>query len=167
MSFKILVLGDKCVGKTTFINQIKNGKFKKEYIPTDGLEVTQKIFNTYGERIYVNIWEYAGQTADTIKKIEYMYIGANAVILMFDVNSIESYNNIMYYYASVVKVFPNIPIVLCGNKSEFVKYDIKFRNIKYYNMSCKSNQNIKEPFLYLLRKITGNNELNFIEPLEL
>lgn len=65
----------------------------------------------------------------------------------------------------------HIPIVLCGNKVDCkdrkVKpKDIHFhrkKNLQYYDISAKSNYNFEKPFLYIARKLTGDNDLKFVD----
>ena len=44
------------------------------------------------------------------------YSGADCAIIMFDVTSRVTYNNVRKWYRDVVKTCDNIPIVLVGNK---------------------------------------------------
>ena len=37
------------------------------------------------------------------------------------------------------------------------------KNIQYYDISAKVNYNFEKPFLYLTRKLAGNNEIEFAE----
>jgi len=68
-------------------------------------------------------------------------------------------------------VCENIPIVLCGNKVDCkdrkVKpKDIQFhrkKNLQYYDISAKSNYNFEKPFLYIIRKLTGEPNCQFVE----
>jgi len=61
--------------------------------------------------------------------------------------------------------------VLVGNKVDCkdrkVKpKDIVFhrkKNLQYYDISAKSNYNFEKPFLYIIRKLTGNMECHFVE----
>ena len=73
----------------------------------------------------------------------------------------------------MTRVCENIPIVLCGNKVEVRKEDRKVKakqitfhrkkNVQYYEISAKVNYNFEKPFLWLTRKLAGNNEITFEE----
>merc|ERR1712165_680792 len=64
-----------------------------------------------------------------------------------------------------------IPIVLCGNKVDCKDRKVKPKDIlfhrkkgpQYYDISAKSNYNFEKPFLYVARKLTGNNSCHFKE----
>ena len=61
----------------------------------------------------------------------------------------------------------NIPIVLCGNKVDVKERKVKAKtitfhrkkNLQYYDISAKSNYNFEKPFLWLARKLVGNQTL--------
>ena len=67
----------------------------------------------------------------------------------------------------LVRVCENIPIVLCGNKVDVKERKVKAKtitfhrkkNLQYYDISAKSNYNFEKPFLWLARKLVGNQTL--------
>ncbi len=66
MIFKIIVIGDPAVGKTSLLTNFCGDKFKYEYIPTVGVNITKEpvtIKDEMGKDIRVNlmIWDIAGQ----------------------------------------------------------------------------------------------------------
>ncbi|KAI3835295.1 hypothetical protein MKW98_020411, partial [Papaver atlanticum] len=77
------------------------------------------------------------------------------------------------------RVCENIPIVLCGNKVDVKNRQVKAKqvtfhrkkNLQYYEISAKSNDNFEKPFLYLARKkhlqyyeISAKSNYNFEKP---
>merc|ERR1711977_723013 len=87
----------------------------------------------------------------------------------FDVTKRVTYKNVPKWHRDICRVCENIPIVLCGNKVDVKNRDIKPKNVtfhrkkdlQYYGISAKSNYSFEKPFLYLARKLTGNEELRF------
>lgn len=73
----------------------------------------------------------------------------------------------------MVRVCENIPIVLCGNKVDVKERKVKAKtitfhrkkNLQYYDISAKSNYNFEKPFLWLARKLVGNQTLVRLSPL--
>lgn len=71
----------------------------------------------------------------------------------------------------LTRVCENIPIVLCGNKVEVKDRKVKAKqitfhrkkNLQYYEISAKVNYNFEKPFLWLTRKVAGNNQIEFVE----
>jgi GTP-binding nuclear protein Ran len=58
--FKVILVGDGGVGKTTFIRRHLSGKFEKRYIATLGVEVHPVDFHTNYGIIRFNMWDTAG-----------------------------------------------------------------------------------------------------------
>jgi GTP-binding nuclear protein Ran len=170
--FKVVLLGDGGTGKTVFINRHNTGEFEKKYIATMGAQVIGLRFYTSVGEIIFNIWDTAGQEKFGGLRSGY-YTEAHACLMMFDVTSMITYKSIPSWYESfrAVKGCENVPVVLCGNKVDCkdrrVKpTDITFHrqeNLQYYDMSAKSNYNFDKPFLYLIRKLLGDNNICFVE----
>eukprot|EP01094_Clydonella_sp_ATCC50884_P018552 TRINITY_DN344_c0_g1_i2.p1 TRINITY_DN344_c0_g1~~TRINITY_DN344_c0_g1_i2.p1 ORF type:complete len:371 (+),score=66.24 TRINITY_DN344_c0_g1_i2:25-1137(+) len=114
-TFKLLLVGNGGVGKTTFVKRHRTGEFEKKYVPTIGVEVHKLMFYTNMGPIQFETWDCGGQEKFGGLRDGY-YIEANAAILMFDVMSRATYKDIPNWYRDVVRVCDNIPIVLCGNK---------------------------------------------------
>jgi len=164
--FKLVMVGDGSVGKTTFVKRHVTGEFDKVYKPTKGVEVTSIVYYTNHGPIRFNIWDTAGQ--EKLGKLrECYYIGANCAIIMFDLTTRVSYNNVPKWYKDLTKICENIPIVLVGNKADVKERKLKARqinfhrrrNLQYYDVSAKSNYQFAKPFEWLLRALTGDQNL--------
>lgn len=59
--FKLVIVGDGGVGKTTFVKRHLTGEFERRYIATVGVEVHPMIFYTNHGPIRFNVWDTAGQ----------------------------------------------------------------------------------------------------------
>lgn len=59
--FKLVMVGDGGVGKTTFVKRHRTGEFEKTYTPTQGVNVTPVPFHTNHGTILLEIWDTAGQ----------------------------------------------------------------------------------------------------------
>jgi len=168
--FKLILVGDGGVGKTTFVKRHKTGEFEKKYIATMGVEVSGLRFHTNLGEVVFNCWDTAGQEKFGGLRDGY-YIGGQAAIIMFDVTARVTYKSVPHWHKDLVRVCENIPIVLVGNKVDCkdrkVKpKDITFhrkKNLQYYDISAKSNYNFEKPFLYIIRKLTGDSTCHFVE----
>jgi GTP-binding nuclear protein Ran len=172
--FKLIVVGDGGIGKTTYLKRYRTGEFTTKYIETLGVEVNPIQIYTSAGQVTFNVWDCAGTEKYGGLRDGY-YIGAQAAILMFDLTQKESYKNVEKRYLAIRAVCPSIPIVLCGNKADEdidrCQYHVKmadsiFRrkyNLQYYSISAKSRYNIEKPFLYIARCLLGNNELSFVK----
>lgn len=63
--FKLILVGDGGVGKTTFVKRHLTGEFEKKYVATLGVEVHPLLFHTNRGPIKFNVWDTAGQEVST------------------------------------------------------------------------------------------------------
>jgi len=169
-TFKLVLCGDGGTGKTTFVKRHRTGEFEKKYIATLGVEVHPlQFFTNYGT-LQFNVWDTAGQEKFGGLRDGY-YIQGQSAIIMFDVTSRVTYKNVPNWHRDLVRVCETIPIVLCGNKVDVKERKVKAKtitfhrkkNLQYYDISAKSNYNFEKPFLWLLRKLCGQQGLEFVE----
>jgi len=59
--FKLVLVGDGGVGKTTFIKRHITGEFERKYVATLGVEVRPLDFDTNFGKIRFIVWDTAGQ----------------------------------------------------------------------------------------------------------
>ena len=168
--FKLVLVGDGGVGKTTFVKRHLSGEFEKKYIATQGVEVHPMPFYTSKGNIVFNVWDTAGQEKLGGLRDGY-YIGGQCGIIMFDVCSRITYQNVPKWYKDLVRVCENIPIVMVGNKVDVKDRKVKAKqitfhrkkNLQYYDISAKSNYQFEKPFVWLLRRLTNEPNLGLVE----
>jgi len=168
-SFKLVLVGDGGVGKTTFVKRHQTGEFEKKYIATLGVEVHPLVFHTNRGPIRFNVWDTAGQEKFGGLRDGY-YIQGQCAVILFDVTSRITYKNVPNWHRDLVRVCQNIPIVLCGNKVDVKDRKVtpkaivfhRKKNLQYYDISARSNYNFEKPFLWLARKLTGDATLEFV-----
>ncbi|MGQ4873349.1 MAG: GTP-binding protein [Promethearchaeia archaeon] len=61
MIFKVIVLGDPGVGKTSLLTQFSSKKFKEQYLPTVGANITKEQVKVGDNIVNLMIWDIAGQ----------------------------------------------------------------------------------------------------------
>jgi len=167
--FKLVLVGDGGVGKTTLVKRHLTGEFEKKYIPTLGVEVHPLKFTTNCGPLVFNVWDTAGQEKFGGLRDGY-YISGQSAVIMFDVTSRITYKNVPNWHRDIVRVCENIPIVLVGNKVDVKDRQVKAkniqfhrkRNLQYYDLSARSNYNFEKPFLWLARRLSGQPNLNFV-----
>lgn len=121
MIFKIIVIGDPAVGKTSLLTNFCGDKFNYEYIPTVGVNITKEpvtIKDDMGKDSTVNlmIWDIAGQPQFYMLHRPY-FNGADGMMLIYDITRSSSFSNINNWYSTAVKYgLSGVPRVLIGNK---------------------------------------------------
>ena len=168
--FKVVLVGDGATGKTTFVKRHLTWEFERAYNATIGCEDHPMSFYTSAGEVKIMVWDTAGQ-----EKLECLsdgyYIGAHRAIIMFDVCAIITYRNASKWYKDLVRVCPDAFLVLVGNKIDVKERKVKAKqivfhstkNIQYYEISAKSNYQYEKSFLYLLRKMSNNPDLDLEE----
>merc|ERR1719487_756796 len=126
-------------------------------------------FTNHGQ-INFNVWDTAGQEKFGGLRDGY-YIGGQSGIIMFDVCSRITYQNVPKWYKDLTRVCENIPIVLVGNKVDVKDRKVKGKqitfhrkkNLQYYDISAKSNYQHDKPFVWLLRRLANDSNLQLVE----
>ncbi|KAJ6240506.1 gtp-binding nuclear protein ran [Anaeramoeba flamelloides] len=169
--FKVTIIGDNGIGKTTFVNRHIQGKYEKTYKATVGAELLPLSFSTSAGIVILNVWDIAGG-----EKIggfrDAFYLNSNAAIIMFDLTRTQTYNNVEGWYKDINRVCENIPVVLLGNKCDCLVRKIKTeqivfhqkKNIPYYDVSAKANHNFNEAFLSVIRTLLNDDSIHFTIP---
>lgn len=168
-TFKVVLVGSAGCGKTTFLKRHRTGQFETRYLSTIGCEVHPLSFNTNYGKVILSVWDCAGQEKFQGLKEGY-YTKADAGIVMFDLTSSLSYRDVQLTTADLKLSLPNVPLVICGNKSDELERKVRAKDIilhrligcKYYDISAKTNYNFEKPFLSLIRKLMGHDDLIFI-----
>ncbi|EOA14485.1 hypothetical protein CARUB_v10027700mg, partial [Capsella rubella] len=174
-TFKLLIVGDGGTGKTTFVKRHLTGDSDEQnYDPTVGVEIHPLDLFTNRGKIRFECWDTAGEKKNAGLKDAH-YIHGQCAIIMFDVTARVTYPSIDKWYRDLRRACGNIPIVLCGNKVDGPRRQIKGKHVlfhrqkglQYYEISAKNGDNFEKPFLYLARRLAGDANLCFVEPPEL
>lgn len=106
--FKLILVGDGGVGKTTFVKRHLTGEFEKRYVATRGVEVHPLKFSTNLGDIQFNVWDTAGQEKFGGLRDGY-YIQGQCAIIMFDVTSRITYRSVPNWYRDITRVLRKHP----------------------------------------------------------
>lgn len=90
---------------------------------------------------------------------------------MFDLTSRITYKNVPKWYKDLTRVCDKVPIVLVGNKADVKERKLKAsniifhrkRNLQYYDVSAKSNYQYEKPFVWLMRQLSGDDNLHLVQ----
>jgi small GTP-binding protein len=167
--YKVLLLGDTCVGKTCFLLRYTEDTFTENHISTIGVDYKNKIL-TLGENnlIKLQIWDTAGQ--DRFRCITKNYLrGSNGIMLIYDITSQSSFTNIKSWISQIAEhLGDQACITLVGNKIDLernrkVSKEEGLKLAKEYNFnfletSVKDNININEAFDDLTNEMMKKDE---------
>ena len=140
-TYKVVIVGDAQVGKTSLILKYTKGTFNKEYIITLGAQLSKFEDIVEGNKIKLVFWDIAGQT-NFSQLQQSFYKGSSAAIIVFSHEENElgdkSFQNIPKWLNNIIEYCGRIPVVLFGNKIDLIDVNELIINKKH----PKSDHNI-------------------------
>ena len=174
-TFKVILVGDGAVGKTSLIRRFVHNKFEKDYLMTLGSEITKYNATIDGNNVSLVIWDLAGQ--EGFKNIrQNFFTGTNAAIIVFSHEESEagekSLKNVPKWLEEIKKHVKSIPIMLFGNKIDLIDVDKLNVNMSlpksdhnlnklandlgflgYYKTSALSGENVHDAFGVMIKEL--------------
>lgn len=120
--FKVCLIGDGYVGKTSIRRKYIGEGFRSNYIPTLGVDFAQKYTETPDGNARLVIWDIAGQTQFQSLRRRY-YEGCSGLILVYSVVDRESFDNASKWLVEAhgfMQEFP--PLIIVANKIDLRTY---------------------------------------------
>ena len=172
--FKIIVLGESDVGKSTIIHRFIHPEagFPGIKLPaTVGLAEHHERLQVRGKWIHLHLVDTAGQerfhnAADLVPQ---MYRGVQGAIVVFDVGSLFTFHQTARWVNLVRgRLGPSMPVVLVGNKTDEATRQVSSRtaaefakneSLFYFETSAKSRVNIDEIFSALIELLMQNQDV--------
>ena len=165
--FKITVIGDGQVGKTSLIKKFTKGLFNKDYVKTIGAQFSIYDKEINGECIRLLFWDIAGQDDFNFLR-PYFYRDSIAAIIVFSLEENElgrdSFNHIPNWYEDVIQFCGDIPIVMFANKVDLIDEDLlensriqelvdKYNFLGYYITSAKTGHGVIDAFNTIIKTL--------------
>ncbi|KAL4121207.1 hypothetical protein QTP88_013766 [Uroleucon formosanum] len=160
-SFKVVLLGEGCVGKTSLVLRYTEDKFNDKHVSTLQASFVKKKLNFNGRRINLSIWDTAGQERfHALGPIYYRM--SNGAILVYDITDEDSFQKVKNWIKELKKMLGSeICLVIAGNKIDLEKdRTVSVEDAENYassvgavhfHTSAKMNSGIEEVFLSLCR----------------
>ncbi|XP_075491589.1 ras-related protein RABC2a-like [Primulina tabacum] len=164
LSFKILLIGDSAVGKSsllvTFISNVVD-----DLSPTIGVDFKIKFLTVGGKRLKLTIWDTAGQERFRTLTSSY-YRGAQGIVLVYDVTRRDTFRNLSDVWAKELELYStneNCVKMLVGNKVDMESEQVVSREeglslakelgCLFLECSSKTRVNVEQCFEELTQKI--------------
>ncbi|CAG2216986.1 ras-related protein Rab-28-like [Mytilus galloprovincialis] len=117
---KIVIMGDGASGKTSLATRYAQEQFGRQYKQTVGIDFFLKRIVLPGNvHVALQVWDIGGQTLGG-KMLENYIFGSHGIVLVYDITSYASFENLDDWYSSLKKVFgkeTKLPhVALVGNK---------------------------------------------------
>jgi Ras-related protein Rab-11A len=179
-SYKIVMVGEAGVGKTSLIRRYVDNKFLKPYHKTLGCDFTvpRTISFVSGKiNVILMIWDIAGDLRFSVVWDEY-FRGASGAILVFEISNKKTLDLLPSKWIKSINMECKkpIPMVLLGNKNDLknerkvtqkkAEEFAKLNNLHYYETSAKTGENVKEAFNDLAKQILKSTQNLDIDEME-
>jgi small GTP-binding protein len=175
--FKIAIIGDGGVGKTSLIKKFTKGTFEKDYIKTIGAHFSKYDKKLNDDVINLIFWDIAGQIDfKFLNPLFYKESRAGIIVCSLEENDLgkDSFTHIENWYNELNKYCGDIPVVLFANKVDLVEKDnidiIKIQEfVNRYNFlgffitSAKTGQGVIEAFNAIIEKLYNKYKQLFFQ----
>ena len=168
--FKIVVIGEGAVGKTSLIRRFTQGSFNQEYIKTLGAQFSryEKLIPEKNIRTRLFFWDIAGQKEFSFMRPTF-YNGAKAAIIVYDLTRDDTLATIEEWYNDITTYCGKIPAICFGNKCDLIEssgkpYDetaikalaAKHGFLGFYQTSAKTGQKVQDAFNTIIDVLVQN-----------
>jgi GTP-binding nuclear protein Ran len=174
--FKLLLIGDGGVGKTSFVRRFVTGEFDDRYVVTHAQEISPITFQTSRGPIVFNVHDTSGQECHVAPLLEHYYKNTKCVVLMFDLECQATYEDAKTMYGFIEQYWRNNneskkPVVLVGNKADSIHRKVHFHRVRlhlkpsnrdhmvYFETSARRGTNLMDPFVWLAQYLCGDHNL--------
>ena len=163
-SFKIVMLGDSGVGKTSIVKYEITNSFVCNRDSTIIFEHSFKNYSISGKIIRLQIWDTCGQEVYH-SSIKNFYRSALCIIVVFSLETLDSFNKVNEWIEEIQNNnSEDSIIVLIGNKSDLTQPRVVSRELiddyckkygieHYFEASAKTGENIHDIFKSLVKAL--------------
>jgi small GTP-binding protein len=161
--YKIIIVGDTCVGKSNILSRYIKDVFREDSKSTVGVELGNKLLKVKGTNTKLQIWDTAGQERYRSITSSY-YKGSHGCFIVYDISNEQSFENVEKWFEQVQKEgSKDVSIILVGNKCDLEnerqvpkekgEEKAKQLNIPFFETSALSNINIGDIFTVIAENI--------------
>ena len=159
-AYKVILLGDSFVGKTSLIVRFCDDTFDVNGLATIGIDSKKKFVKRKDKKVELEIWDTAGQ--ERFRSLAKNCCNSmDGIILVFDLGNKDSFHHMKIWHQNLKDIidFNKVGLVLVGNKCDIEKLEVgqniiedfcKKNNMKYIEASAKINKNVSEIFTSLI-----------------
>lgn len=161
--FKILLVGDSGVGKSSLLLRFVDDMFNETFISTIGVDFKIRNVRIEDKEIKMQIWDTAGQERFRTITSSY-YRGAHGIIVVYDSTDLATFTNAKMWLSEIERYSSGQVVqLLVGNKSDLkdkrqVELETAEAFAKQYKMlfketSAKDSSGVEEAFMALVKEI--------------
>ncbi|MFW9827976.1 MAG: Rab family GTPase [Candidatus Thorarchaeota archaeon] len=171
--FKITVIGNGSVGKTSLIERYTRGGFKREYVKTIGAQFSEYLKEIKGDQIKLILWDIAGQDDFNFLRPSF-YKESRAVIIVYSLEENDlgkrSFEDIPKWHDDIKYFCGDIPVMVFANKVDLINEKsidrinleklVKKRNfLGYCITSAKTGEGVTDAFDRIIQEIHDKSKV--------
>jgi len=168
--FKLVLLGEAAVGKTSLINRYVEGSFTEDYKPTLGANIIRKDvkLDESNAKIRLIVWDLAGQEKYNVIRSMY-FQGCVGALLVYDVTRYKTFSEIKNKWLADFNKYVKKEgaYILIGNKidledqrnvptTEGQQLAKEINACDFIETSAKLGDNVEQAFQNLVKQILRN-----------
>lgn len=158
--FKVLIVGETNVGKTSIVSRFIKGEVSESMNNTIGIDFVSTTIDVNDTSVRMQIWDTAGQERyRSITKAYYR--GAQGVFIVFDLSNKKSFTTINKWIQSLdAETDMQTPKLLIGNKSDILD---ESELLEAQNLYSAKSKELGMPFIAVSAFSGLNIEKMFLE----
>merc|ERR1711934_1095804 len=174
VQFKLVLLGESAVGKSSLVLRFVRGQFFEYQESTIGAAFLTQTVALNDTTVKFEIWDTAGQ--ERYHSLAPMYYrGAQAAIVVYDITNTDTFARAKNWVKELQRqARPDIVIALAGNKSDLgqkrvVEYEeaaayAEENGLLFMETSAKNANNVNDIFLAIARKLPRDQDAGSTQP---
>lgn len=162
--YKIILLGAKGVGKTTYGVRFTSGHFVEEDVEFmyERYGFRKQLSTENGGSCVVDIWDFLDGRPSPMQVANTWRAGDTGYFIMYSVTSEEAFVALEKYITEIQAIQKDVPFVIVGTKTDLAARCIphtlgeelaKKYNVPFYEINNITGANVKESMVELCRKI--------------
>mmetsp|Transcript_29753 Transcript_29753/g.81715 ORF Transcript_29753/g.81715 Transcript_29753/m.81715 type:complete len:209 (+) Transcript_29753:52-678(+) len=167
--FKVLLIGDAGVGKSSLLLRFTDDSFEEHMASTIGVDFKVKTIVVGGKTAKLTIWDTAGQERFRTLTSSY-YRGCHGIILVFDVNERETFDHLQQWLEELdlYATTQHTAKLLVGNKIDLQQREVSVEEatdfarkqaMMYVEASAKTRAGVRQAFEEVVQKILDTPDL--------
>ena len=168
--YKIILVGDPGVGKTSILTKFVTNEFQSVYSSTIGVEFKLKDIYVNNNCARLKIWDTCGQ--EKFRAITRQYFkNSNGVFIVFDLTNKDTIKRLNVWMKDINDNITNdFFVFLIGNKVDIKDRDISIseeakqfannKKINYYEVSAKTGSGIYNVFEKMANKLVSKDKMD-------
>ncbi len=163
--FKVCLMGEPSVGKTSLIKRFVFNIFSDKYLETIGTNIYKKNLKSGDEEVTLMVWDIMGNDSFRQLLSTSYFFGAHALIAVGDLTRKDTFELLDEWVKAAKSVMEekDVPVIMIANKSDLEwkvdenylrKIASKIGATRYITTSAKTGENVNDAFITIADMLT-------------